>query len=122
VTVGMLGISLWALPGLARTTISFTKPICRELLSQVWHPIPGAQDELYVSSSLGLGGFASGDITQATVISMAALSLQQRFDPRRVYRDGGHQFKQRVCQRVAFDPFGSYGLTDRRLIRATSIR
>jgi hypothetical protein len=74
-------------------------------------PIPGGHDELYVSASLGLGGFPSRDIYASAGPSVGGLyhfsndgTMQGTFTV-----TGATSLNSEYVKGIAFDPFGNYG-------------
>jgi hypothetical protein len=74
-------------------------------------PIPGANDELYVSSSLGLGGFPSRDIYASAGNSNRGLyHFSNDGLTQGVYTvTGATSLNTEYVKGIAFDPYGNYG-------------
>jgi hypothetical protein len=74
------------------------------------NPIPGATDELYVSSSLGLGGFGNGDIYSSNGVQGGLYRFSNNASSQGVFTvTGATALNSEFVKGIAFDPFGNYG-------------
>ena len=73
-------------------------------------PIPGASSELYVSSSLGLGGFASRDIYASGGPGKGLYRIKNNGSSQGVFAvTGATSLNSEYVKGIAFDPYGNYG-------------
>jgi hypothetical protein len=76
-------------------------------------PIPGGQDEMYVSSSLGLGGWPSRDIYVSAGTANNGLyhfsHTGASQGPMVLSGPGAAALNAQYVKGIAFDPFGAYG-------------
>jgi hypothetical protein len=69
-------------------------------------PIPGFADEIYVSSSLGQGGFAKGDIYAGSQDASTIVHISNNGSTQSTFVSSGISGGVRS---IAFDPYGLYG-------------
>lgn len=73
-------------------------------------PIPGASSELYVSSSLGLGGFASRDVYASGGPAKGLYHFTNDGSIQGVFTvTGATSLNSEYVKGIAFDPYGNYG-------------
>jgi PEP-CTERM motif-containing protein len=74
-------------------------------------PIPGATNELYVSSALGLGGFTSGEIFASNGDQGGLYHFSNTGSNLGVFTvtGSGSSLNSEYVKGIAFDPFGNYG-------------
>jgi hypothetical protein len=73
-------------------------------------PIPGASNELYVSSSLGLGGFASRDVYASGGPGKGLYRIKNDGSSQGVFTvSGATSLNSEYVKGIAFDPYGNYG-------------
>ena len=74
-------------------------------------PIPGGRDELYVSSSLGLGGFPSRDIyVSAGSVNHGLYHFTNDGSSQGTFSvTGATSLNSEYVKGIAFDPYGNYG-------------
>jgi hypothetical protein len=73
-------------------------------------PIPGASNELYVSSSLGLGGFPNHDIYASAGPGAGLYHFSNNGAVQGAFLvTGATSLNTQYVKGIAFDPFGNYG-------------